>query len=611
MTVQTTRRITAVVAVAILLVAFTGTSVMVQDDDNETDAIFGIDDALFFFLVLSAVETGILIGDFIVNHYGDDDEGQSDDIVRGYEAESVANSIINNLQIYDNTMSNYAQIWVLTDDHHIRQSELAATELWTPDAEFDPSQILEWGGVYLNSAYMMDNAASQINRMFDLVSSSLDDWNASETYSDKMELRISYGSGSISTKTDFSMFIGTTTGQVEDGRDQVYLTSESHLWADSDAVLTSSDGTTVTISGQTDTELADVPGFSDGVWTLQDGVSYCGDILSVIGTDAAPVYAGAVVTCGDVTKLAVYDGSAVIVDGVQSSDLSLTIIPEGAASQTVDLTPMLDDLSGLIDTIYGVMAGAVSGAASVWSIFDQAGHASAYLTTLMVPNEYEGMELTTTQQTLITVLALEQLADYWDSTDGQLKTTDYVMSDSMSLFVRGDIISDTGETLYSDVIFTPFFNQDTSLDVGSNSINRMATLAIWTDGVNLSSWDGITNASKAQLVPAESGYRIQIYEMKYEGQMTNHVDLTVKNIDIIDPNELVHTVFPDEADNDLDKIIMLALVLLGLLALISGWRSGSYVAMFIGIVLVLVGLFFSGTIEDCLYDWFGWRIELG
>ena len=142
-------------------------------------------------------------------------------------------------------------------------------------------------------------------------------------------------------------------------------------------------------------------------------------------------------------------------------------------------------------------------------------------------------------------------------------------------------------------------------------MQRQAILAIWGTGENLSSWNGLSDSDKAALMVAEPGYSIVVYEMKNQGQMTDHVDLTVNKISIIDPYELSHGVHQTDPDNDLDKIIMLALVLLGILILMSGWRSGNYIVMAIGVLMIAVGLLLSNAIEGLLYDWFGWRIELG
>lgn len=604
------RRYLAVATVAILMVACIGSAVIIQDEDNEVEAVFGIDDAVFITLfILSAVETGWIIGDLIVNHTGDDD-GQDDDIVRENEANTVAESIINNITNYHTAMSGYNQIWKLTNEHFIRQAELASSEFWEKDAEFDSTLILEASGVYINSAYMLDNAASQINAMFDLVSDSLGMWNDTEVYADRMTVELNWGSGSMSTKDSLKMSVGSAVPDVQDGHDKVFLTDESTIWASSSTTITSDDGIELQLErGYTD--LTDIEGFEDGVYALGSGVSYCGDILGIIDIEAAPLYAGVVMGCEDTAKLATYDDGGIIVDESRGSSVSLTIHPDGAESKTTDLTPILEDYSALMETINWTMTNAVSAAGSIWSIFDRAGQASVYLSTLMVPNNYEDMQLTQAQKVLITILAMEQLASYWDESSELLKEGEYVMSDSLALFVRGDIVDSTGEVLYDDVIFTPFYRQATTLTVGSNSVQREATIAIWGDGENLSSWDGITDASRAKLESIGSGYTLVIAEMENKGQMVNSVDLSINDIEIIDPGQLIHTPNKDGADNDLDKIIMLVLVLFGILAILSGWRSDSHVVIVVGAIMIIAGLLLSGTIEDLLEDWFGWRIELG
>ncbi len=604
------RRYLAVATVAILMVSCIGSAVIIQDEDNEVEAVFGIDDAVFITLfILSAVETGWIIGDLIVNHTGDDD-GQDDDIVRENEANTVAESIINNITNYHTAMSGYNQIWKLTNEHFIRQAELASSEFWEKDVEFDSTLILEASGVYINSAYMLDNAASQINAMFDLVSDSLGMWNDTEVYADRMTVELNWGSGSMSTKDSLKMSVGSAVPDVQDGHDKVFLTDESTIWASSSTTITSDDGIELQLDrGYTD--LTDIEGFEDGVYALGSGVSYCGDILGIIDIEAAPLYAGMVMGCGDTAKLATYDDGGIIVDESRGSSVSLTIHPDGAESKTTDLTPILEDYSALMETINWTMTNAVSAAGSIWSIFDRAGQASVYLSTLMVPNNYEDMQLTQAQKVLITILAMEQLASFWDESSESLKEGEYVMSDSLALFVRGDIVDSTGEVLYDDVIFTPFYRQATTLTVGSNSVQREATIAIWGDGENLSSWDGITDASRAKLESIGSGYTLVIAEMENKGQMVNSVDLSINDIEIIDPGQLIHTPNKDGADNDLDKIIMLVLVLFGILAILSGWRSDSYVVMVVGAIMIIAGLLLSGTIEDLLEDWFGWRIELG
>lgn len=598
MNISGQRKILAAVAVAILLTSMAGTAIVTERDDNEVEAAFGIDDIIIIGVLTLLISTSVYAGYTIGHSSG---SGSSDEVLRGYEAQAVADSIFNNIGYYSNATANYNQIWKLTNEHHIRQAELAASEAWESGASFDADRILSLSAVYLNSAYMMDNAASQINEMWELVSESLASWNDTETYKDAMELELSWEGGSMSTRSSFGLYLGVAAQSVQSGHDRVYLTSSSQLWCSGPAVIYADSGKTYTlVSGMND--LSQISGFSEGIYTLQAGVSYCGDLIPVIDAEAAPVYAGAVMTCGTESQLAVYN-DGVVVGGTKGTYLKIAIHPDGAESQTEDITDMMADFSTLLDTIYSTMSIAASAGASVWQIFDSAGEASAYLTTLAVPNVYEGQELTQAQQTMITILALEQLASYWQDNSGELKTDDYMMSDSMSLFCRGDIVSVTGETLYEDVIYTPFFYQDTSLKVGSNTVTRQAILAVWTtDGENLSGWDGITNASKAMLVTVQNGYSLPISEMRNEGTSVNSVDLTVSKISIIDPSELRHTQHEKDG-RSWALIVMIVMAVIGAIIVYGGWRMDSYAAMAVGALIIIAGVLCSGNIASYIEGW--------
>lgn len=601
------RKILAVTAVAILLVAFAGTTV-ITDEDSEVEAMDPVTLAVVALGVSFTLGVAVGMGGGYVLWHGEG--GDNADEMRGLEAQAVAESIINCVGLYGQSIETLESVWKLTNEHHIRQAELASSELWQEGSEFRPYEILTMSGVYVNSAYMLDNSAAQISALYELVADSLNEWNQTETYQDKMELELDWGSGSMKTKASFGLTFGTATIDVSSGADRVYLTTESTVWASSSAVITDPEGNRFTLD-EGFNDLSEFDGFENDMYVLQSGVTYCGDMMAVLDEGAAPLYAGAVMTCGDTSKVAIYEDGRIIVDGAAGDSLTLTIHPDGAESVTADITDIMGQFSSLMDTVYWTMTNASSAAATVWSIYNKAGEASAYLSTLMVPNIYDGMEITQSQQELITILAMEQLSSYWETNEGEIKTDGYVMSDSMSLFIRGDIVDSTGETLYEDVIFTPFFYQDTSVSTGTFSVQRQAILAIWGSGENLSSWDGVSDTDKAALMVAEPGYSFVVYEMKNDDQMTDHVDLTVNKISIIDPYKLGHKVHESDPDNDLDRIIMLILVLLGILAILSGWRSGSYVVIGLGMVMIAVGLFLSGTIEGLLYDWFGWRIELG
>ena len=580
---------------------------MISDEGSEVDAMDPVTLATVALGVSFAIGVAVGAGGGYLLWHGEG--GNNDDEIRGLEAQAVAESIVNCVGLYGHSIETLENVWTLTKEHHIRQAELAASELWKQGSDLETYKILMMSGVYSNSAYMLDNSASQITALYKLVGDSLREWNNTDTYRDKMGLELSWGSGSMNARSSFGLTFGTVATDVKAGADRVFLTTDSSIWASSESVIEDPEGNRFMLAGGFN-DLSGFAGFEDDVYTMQSGVIYCGDMMPVLDRNAASLRAGAVMECDGVCKVAAYDGGRIVVDGTSGDSLRLAIHPDGAESKTADITDILGQFSSLMDTVYRTMVSSSSAAASVWGIYDKAGAASAYLSTLMVPSIYDGMEITRSQQELITVMAMEQLASYWDANGQQIKTDDYMMSDSMSLFVRGDIIDSSGETLYRDVIFTPFFYQDTSISTGQFNVQRQAILAIWGEGSNLSSWDGITDADKASLMVAESGYQIQVYEMKNGGKMTDRAELTVSKISIIDPYELSHGVHQTMPDNDLDKVIMLVLVLLGLLILLSGWRSGNYVMLLAGILMVVAGVFFSDAIEGALYKMFGWKVNL-
>ena len=73
----------------------------------------------------------------------------------------------------------------------------------------------------------------------------------------------------------------------------------------------------------------------------------------------------------------------------------------------------MGQFSSLMDTVYWTMTNSSSAASSVWGIYDKAGHASAYLSTLMVPNIYDGMEITQSQQELQRRLSVSSKSRQW------------------------------------------------------------------------------------------------------------------------------------------------------------------------------------------------------
>jgi len=516
-----------------------------------------------------------------------------EEVQRGNEALVMSNDIFNAVQYYDNALQNYSQIWNLTQEHWIRQAELMVSATWTPSGTYKPTDILYTSNVLANSAKMLRNSTAQINEHYKSVSKVLDDWNTITGYSDKMAMRLSLGNFThFDTKTNFSNAIGSSVPSVTSGHDKVYIQG-GLLWASAGTTITSQSGKNVTLtSGWND--LDSMVAFVDDVYTLKPGIQYIGGgILPLLEPAAADVYAGMVFTVGSTTKMVYYNNGKVI-DGAQQYDsISITIVPDGAEAQTANITQTLIRYSAMLNAVTTAMVAASSSAGALWSIFDNMGAASAYLTTLMVPDNYYNVNISQPQKEMITYMALRQLVDYYMANGKNIKTKDYKFTPgSLSLFVRGDIYNNNGVKLAENAIFTPLFYTDTTIKSGTNNIGYPAFIAVWEfNAPPLSGWDYSTNIDTAAVIDLKAGSQIYIYEMEYDGSMVNTLDLDVYEIDIIEANKLKHDpiVIPKWREGGgLSTAIILIIV--GLIMLIIGIvvppiRPIAY----LGIILVLIG----------------------
>lgn len=606
-------RLAALMTVAIILSASFAVGIAVEESDDSDGFILTTAGLILVSTGTAAVIIGAVAGVSFTAGYlvgtalAEGDGSTPDEEVRGYEAETIAQLISDGVGFTETQMESHSKIWSLTNEHWIRQSELAASELWMVGGDYSPSDVLSVSGTYLNSSYMLVNAAVQINEQYSSLSRRADAWNSSTLYDDKMSLAFTYESRTLSTTEGWGCTVLTVAESVA-GYDEVYI-SGGEIWAfgSDNATLTSASGDLFTITGG-HVDLDDYPKFKPGVYRLQTGVSYAGSILPVYSFSAADVNAGMVLRSGDITKLAQYEGGKVIVDGYQYDGISLSIIPDGAAARSVNLTETLSAYDDLLHTVFETMGNANSSAKAVWNIYNAAGKASTYLTTLTVPDNYANVDLTVAQKEILTVLALEQLSEYYQSNSGMLKTQDYVMSDdSMSFFVRGDIKDSNGSVLYENAIYTPFyyFGGETMVN-GTNVQTQRCIVAIWDFDVDpIFSWDRAASTSSAKLIELDPGAELNVYEMTYGGEIVNFMELKVNEITLIKANDMDHDPLDPPDGNMLKLAVMAVLCILGLICIVSGYMQGSIVRMGIGVMLIVAGIFFAGYIAEFLDKYIG------
>lgn len=563
------------------------------------------------------------------------DTNPSDDEIRRVEAQLMAEALMTGIPLYTNAIGNYANIWTLTGEHWVRQAELAAASYWSFGSEYDATSIMDGSRIYYNDAIMMANATNQINAQFELINEHVGKWNDSEVahyYGDgKMRLQFEFWGNSVSADADdsFTARMGTVVRDVTSDRNAVYYAGGPiYLDGDSPVTISGSKGHEISLNpGWNWIEDPDTFEYAD-VYELVPGATYFSSSMTSVVTapefnSAYPEVAFAV-TCGDDSMIVSYDkADGTLTDGStersafdnsgEPSGMKIRILAEGNDVEEQDLTSVLVQYGELQSAISVTQTKANTSAMAVWSIYDDAGSASAYLTTLTVPDTYQNVTFNEAQKRMITVLAMDQLAEYWNAYGGDVKTSDYRMTlDSMSLYCRGSISipGATGESekVYDDVIFTPVFYQDETLRSGtSNVVDQQGFIMVWSEGRSLASYDGEYTYENTDLIFIPSGATLGITEMKNAGEMVQSIDLDSAEVDWIDAEDMEDFDPYDPERNDMAQLIRLIFLAIGIGVAAYGVYSRNIVVAIIGVALIVIGVLFADGIANVIDRYLGVR----
>ena len=610
----------AVLAVAVVLGAcFTCCFTTEQEEPDESLTV-----VLIALAVVAAVS-------FTAGWYLHDLQTSSDPSVQSSDRLAEANELTAMADVASkftaNANLNYAQIWSMTKEHWVRQAELEAYSQWESGKAYDPNSVLTESRAYENNSVMSANALAQFDSFLDVISDRAKEWNDDTTGTMAGKMGIGFVIGNTELKTDSGRFDGKVISVADsrNGPGQVYIgtigdgyivTEDSYDAGyiynfGSQTTIRSSDGRTYTLpSGKT--PISSLAGFRAGIYTVSDAM-IGGDTLSrVMGPSAVPLKAGLAMEIDGNTNVAVLDSDRVAYGSNTYDSVSLKIIPEDipsghTAPDAVDLTKVLSAYQKLIDKLYWTTVSANAAASGVWAVYDRADAKDYHVTTLMESNSYDSSVLTKEMNEVLTLSAMKQLAEYYDEHEGDLSGLDIgLYGDGMdTVFVRGSVIDRYGNTVYSDVIFTPFFqNDDVILEKGSDyTVDQSTTLAIWADGQELNSWyAGGMNASGYETMFVDEGtvFRItQLATCDSDG-MHNQASVTMKvnKVRYIEPEKV--SIPEMVVDKVVDNPLMLVCIIAGALITLMGALRRDPVFIVIGIGAIAFGLFVS----DSVVQWF-------
>lgn len=544
---------------------------IVQDQPTETG--IAISTAILIALVVGA---GCLGAGYYIGIQDKAPAASPDEAGRQLEAEVVTEMLSINGELLAHNLDGYVDIWRFTNSYWMRQAEVAAAERWGAGQTYSAQALTERAGLYANTAQLMRN----INEGPDATFSQLNDrvalWQTVGGY-DSMSFKLQHGTSSTSYANGLDILIRPTATASAD-EDKVYLTGDP-LWSiGGSATITAQDGTTITLA-QGCNELADL---TPGVYQLSAG-SYAGGMLPALVSDACQLRAGYVVSSPDGAKIVTINDNGVRYDGNQYDSLSLAIDTGSATSDPVDLMSLLRHYDNMIGAVRQSLYKASAAAYAAWRVYNAAGESNILLSPSSLVPQLGDVEVSAEQMAVLTTLYLRQVHDYYERVRGNLSATGWALSpESIDLYMRGNIYDASGTLLYESVVLTPYiWLEDWHLDLGWATARQSGIIALWGVTEDLTTWSGADSATGAQIIAMEPGYQIDIRQIMHHGEAVDNVDLTIMEIREWDP-----IVKPDPHGlpdlYDIDGLIMVFGVIIGLLVALLGAVTGRYELIVIG-----------------------------
>ena len=609
-------RLFSVLAVSLVLVASSGGFLLESDEEPE-----GFPPLVVAMLVGGAIGG---VGGWVIHDIVYSDSDQSQEYLRLASANNLTDIMSVATVFTANTNANYAQLWGMTKEHWIRQAELEAYSQWTSGGTYNADSVLSGSAVYENNAIMTANAVAQIDSFMDRVSEKASAWNSDPTYSGKMRIGFMLDNNGLTATGGFDaklISLAEGSGKVFIGSidEASIVTSESYEPA---YIMNFGQRTVITGNGLSyaiepgKTYIEDIYSIEghkhlrNGVYTITEA-SLGGDTLSsVIG--GIQLKAAMYADIDGESGCAVLEGDGISCMGMRFGSLSFKVyatgIPDGAQNpDPVDLKPVMEAYQRLLDKLYWTTVSANNAARAVWDIYDRADERNYGVSTLMASNSYESVVLSDAMNEVLTLSAMQQLATYYDMHSDDLHDLQIgLYADGMDApFVRGSIIDRYGNTVYDDVIFTPFFQcDDVTLERGTEyTVHQKTFVAVWHDGMELSAWyDDSMRTDGYETLFLEDGYVFHISQLGQCDSDGMHnqssIDFRVTKVRYIDPGEVRLSEdigYQKTAKNILELLCIVA----GIVLLILGAARTDLYSIVLGVVLIA----FSVVLADPVWAW--------
>ena len=541
---------------------------------------------------------------------------------RSYEADIINTILTRDIGSILRSIDGFADIWEFTYAHWMRAAELAAVELWAQNVDYTDdvgSNVLDQSGLMLNLAQFFENIEYGPDSSYALLADRLAMWKSNQATYSPMSLSVKYGSTALTNSDYMDIHVCNAAYNVANGKNTVWLDNRD-LWVygqNCSITSISSNGSSITYNlqkGFNDLSTLRSTGgklFESGYYNLQTGISYAGSIVPCISSTSADVITSAVIEIGKNNySLAAYTSANQInyitstnySSGNQYNSLDVIITQDDATHYTVDMLELLEGYSNMIAAAKTSLEISNIAAAAAWDIFNRAGSASA----LVSPSSYAppNANLTAEELTILSSMAMLQLAEYTTAAGDMLKPENYKISPtSLDVLILGDIYDAGGRLLYENAVFSPYvWLRDQSFTTTSNSkLNQTAMLAVWGTSETLTSID-MSDLSKATLLTVSNDYSIDTKEILKAGKSVDNVTLEVFSIgqwhEYEDSRGSGGWDFSEI--KDVNQLVAILFIIVAVICAVLYFKEEDPIMLILAIAFALIGIFGTSLIVGWL-----------
>ena len=539
-------------------------------------------------------------------------------------------------------------LWSFTTAYWSRAAELVCAELWSMDEDYNPDATVGYSLLRVNAENYLYNWQATVDKAYNNVLDSRTMMDPSSECWGDMKLYLDWAGGSLQASNDKTKAFAFDLTQYVKGASagsKFFLDARTETGSEAGTFNAQTSATLYNLGTSTiqltklkvyddDTAGNDIilkPGETytmspdeSGLYQTQNNNTFLAGPLSKSADSDVEVGGMLVVRTDDAIKYFLPSENNVIEGTAGSSTTSISnslkfkytytgLRGSESSSEICDGkgTNIVADWDNMVRRIGLVIDKTATAGETIWGIFDAAEASSSMISPSSVTASVKELNLSAAEQQAITIQAMTQIATYWQEYGENIQSVEFLGNlDSSQLYMYGDIYCQ-GSLMMEHVIFTPYMTTSAEqvFTVGKETEWEGAGYAMaWAQPEDFYSWDKTTNSGEHALIALGSDYTIKVDKIVYNGEEVDTYTLkpTVIERHTVDPDPINPVPTPVNII-DVSDLILIIMIELAIILFLLGYIGGQpMIGAIAGVIVVIVGIFFSDIIAQIILGTFEW-----